>query len=230
MTTVFVSYAREDLDAAKRLANDLRQLGEEPWLDRDRLIPGQHWPSAVEKAIRDSDFFIALMSPNSVEKRGFVQKELRIALDILDQASPTQVFIIPVRLAECEPTHRPLSELQWVDLFPNWDTGIQHLRRLFEFGLRTSEPGELSGTTWAAYESPGASWTLVFEDSPIVHTFNHEMGFREIGSWRQHGKLVYAYFNQMHAQYRGTLEGDVVHGEAQNILGETWTWRGKKIL
>jgi|RhiMetdeSRZDD1v2_1073273.scaffolds.fasta_scaffold348719_1 TIR domain-containing protein len=149
MSTVFVSYAREDSDAALRLANDLRHLGEEPWLDRDSLLPGQHWPTAIAEAIRRAHFFIALMSPHSVEKRGFVQKELRIALAILDQTSPTQVFIIPVRLAECRPTHRALSELQWVDLFPDWNFCPSSPKTVRKYAGQACPAERLSGKRYA---------------------------------------------------------------------------------
>lgn len=229
MSSVFVSYAREDSDAAKRLAYNLRELGEEPWLDQEMLTPGQHWPTVVEEAIRAADFFIAILSPEAVEKRGFVQKEVHIALDVLEQTSPTEVFIVPVRLAECKSSHRALLELQWVDLFPDWDSGIQNLQRLFGFALRQGTLGDLSGTIWAAQESLVATWNLVFEDGLSVLSYNHESGFRETGSWRQEGEAVYAYFNQMSAQYRGRLEGDTIQGKAQNVLGQTWTWSGTKI-
>ena len=41
--TVFISYAREDSDAAKRLKKDLKDAGLNPWLDKEELLPGQNW-------------------------------------------------------------------------------------------------------------------------------------------------------------------------------------------
>ena len=42
-TTVFISYAREDSEAAKRLYQELKNAGFIPWLDKESLIAGQNW-------------------------------------------------------------------------------------------------------------------------------------------------------------------------------------------
>jgi hypothetical protein len=54
-------------------------------------------------------FFIALLSSNSVDKVGDVQKELKGALEILDKY-PESVFIIPVRLDDCKVSHSILRK------------------------------------------------------------------------------------------------------------------------
>jgi hypothetical protein len=50
--TVFISYAREDSDAAKRLQKDLKNAGLNPWLDKKCLIVGQNWKISIKKAIK----------------------------------------------------------------------------------------------------------------------------------------------------------------------------------
>ena len=40
---VFISYAREDTEAANRLYNDLKLSGLEPWLDTESLVGGENW-------------------------------------------------------------------------------------------------------------------------------------------------------------------------------------------
>ena len=52
---VFVAYVAEDLAPARRLCEALRAAGSSPWLDKDKLLPGQNWP----RAIGDSDCRIA---------------------------------------------------------------------------------------------------------------------------------------------------------------------------
>jgi len=49
--TVFISYAREDYDAAERLHQDLKIAGLTSWLDKESLIAGQNWKIAINKAI-----------------------------------------------------------------------------------------------------------------------------------------------------------------------------------
>jgi hypothetical protein len=49
-------------------------------------------------------------------KQGFVQKEIRFALDIADENPPGRIFIIPVRLVDCD-VPDCLKKWQWVNLF-----------------------------------------------------------------------------------------------------------------
>ena len=61
---------------------------------------------------------------NSVDKLGYGQKELKEALEILDKYPESKVFIIPVRLDDCEESDSRLKEINYVDLFPTWSKGL----------------------------------------------------------------------------------------------------------
>ena len=50
----------------------LRNWGHEPWLDEDRLLPGQDWDREIRRAIEHADVVIVCLSERS-EKRGYVQ-------------------------------------------------------------------------------------------------------------------------------------------------------------
>lgn len=130
----FISYAREDRDMAVKLRNDLVELGARPWLDKFDLVPGQNWERAVTAALQRSTHFIALISTHSVNKRGFVQKELREALTILETFPPDHIFIVPVRLDSTQPAHEGLRRLHWVDLFEDYEAGLRDLGK--SIGLR----------------------------------------------------------------------------------------------
>lgn len=121
---VFISYAREDYDFAKRIYDDLNAVGLSPWLDTEEILPGEDWRRAISTAIEKSAAFLALISSNSVDKRGHVQKELRQAIQILEEMPPRAIYLIPVRLEEIIPAHGRLSELQWLDLFPDYDDKV----------------------------------------------------------------------------------------------------------
>ncbi len=70
MKKVFLSYAREDLEIAKKICNDLTDKGVNVWLDRNApLLPGQNWVYAIRQAIDESSHFLALLSSNSVSKK-----------------------------------------------------------------------------------------------------------------------------------------------------------------
>jgi hypothetical protein len=124
---VFLSYAREDIASAQRLYDNLRAEGADVWFDKYSLVPGQNWETEIVQAIRGSRFFLALLSAKSVNKKGYVQKEIKQALDVLDEYPETGIFLIPVRLDNCKPTYEKLRHLQWVDMFPDWDDGLAHI-------------------------------------------------------------------------------------------------------
>jgi hypothetical protein len=98
---VFLAYVAEDLAPARRLCEALGAEGFSPWLDKDKLLPGQNWPRAIERAIEISDAFVACFSTRSMVKRGQFQSELRYALDCARLRPLDQTFLIPVRLEEC---------------------------------------------------------------------------------------------------------------------------------
>jgi len=58
--------------------------GVDPWLDTER--PGQIWRTTIDNAIKNSRYFIALISSNFVKerkKRGYVQQELKEAVRLV---------------------------------------------------------------------------------------------------------------------------------------------------
>ncbi|MBU0567646.1 toll/interleukin-1 receptor domain-containing protein [bacterium] len=123
----FISYAKEDREIAKRLYTDIKNMGVSVWLDIEDLIPGQNWRSAIHNEIRACSYFIALLSSHSVSKRGYVQKELKTALEVLDEFPPSEIFIIPVRIDECAPSDERLRDIHFADLFPSYDEGLKKI-------------------------------------------------------------------------------------------------------
>jgi hypothetical protein len=124
---VFVAYVQEDAAAAERVFEALAASGFEPWLDRRKLLPGQNWPRCIEEAIETSDFFLACFSRNSVKKKGGFQAEIRYALDCARHVPLDEIFVIPARLDECHVPGRIRRELQYIDLFPDWDSGFRRV-------------------------------------------------------------------------------------------------------
>lgn len=117
MSNVFISYAKEDLVDAKRIYVDLSSAGITCWIDFADLLPGEDWKTAIELAIRNSRFFVALLSSHSVSKKGYVQRELRQAVELLEEYPLTEIYLIPVRINPCKPRHPKIANLHWVDLF-----------------------------------------------------------------------------------------------------------------
>ena len=101
-----------------------------PWLDAVDLQPGQEWDQAIRDAIRDCHVVLVLLSRSSVSKTGYVQKEIRFALDRADEKPEGATYIIPVKLEECAVPRR-LERWQWVNLFDEDGSErlFSHLRR-----------------------------------------------------------------------------------------------------
>jgi len=127
---IFIAYAVEDGALAERLFKDLTARGLAAWLDRRKLLPGQNWPRRIEDAIASSNFFIACFSRNSARKRGGFQAEIRYALDCASRLPLDDVFLIPVRLDDCRVPTRIQRETQYVDLFPDWNTGLERILQI----------------------------------------------------------------------------------------------------
>ena len=130
--TCFLSYAHEDVASAQRLYDSLTRRGIRVWFDRESLQPGERWESAIRREIRAARYFLALLSSRSVSKKGFVQKEIRQGLEVLSEYPDDEIYLIPLRIDECSPTHDRLRELQWVDLFPSWEDGFARLTRFLD--------------------------------------------------------------------------------------------------
>ena len=113
---VFLCHASEDKPRVRDLCRRLREAGFDPWLDEERLLPGQNWKLEILKAVQTSDIVLVCLSCTSVDKVGYVQKELLGILDIADEHPEGRTFAIPVRFEECVVPSR-LRDRQNADLF-----------------------------------------------------------------------------------------------------------------
>ena len=114
---IFLSYSKQDIDIARKFYNDLIANNIPVWFDEKCINPGQKWKEAIYKAIKECKYFIALLSSNSISKKGYIQKELKIAFEILDEYPTSEIFIIPVRIDECELTDDKIKELHYIDIY-----------------------------------------------------------------------------------------------------------------
>lgn len=113
---IFISYTKKNKENAEEIYQKLTVAGFKPWMDIKDLLPGEEWSIAIPKAIRSSDFFLAIFSKESVGKRGYLQRELKHALDIWEEMLEDDIYFIPVRLDECDIPDQ-FRRFQWLDLF-----------------------------------------------------------------------------------------------------------------
>jgi formylglycine-generating enzyme required for sulfatase activity len=100
---IFLCHASEDKAQVREVYHRLRAIdGFEPWLDEEDLLAGQDWTREVPRALQKSDFILVFFSRNSVAKRGYVQREMKLALDALQEVPEGTIHTIPVRIDDCE--------------------------------------------------------------------------------------------------------------------------------
>jgi hypothetical protein len=115
----FLCHSSGDKEPVRVLYKRLLGDAYAPWLDEVDLLPGQDWDAEIRRAVRDSHVVIVCLSNASTTKTGYVQKEIKVALDVADEQPEGTIFIIPLRLEPCTVPER-LKKWQWVDLFsPN---------------------------------------------------------------------------------------------------------------
>ncbi len=135
---IFLSYAREDEEKVENLYQRLSDAGFKPWMDKKDILPGERWKFSIQTAIRRSDFFLACLSAKSVGKRGFLQREIKDALDIWQEKLDDDIYLIPVRLEDCE-VPESLREFQWVNVFE--EDGWTQLVRAIQTGMKRRVEG-----------------------------------------------------------------------------------------
>ena len=130
----FISYCYADKAAVDRLYNCFTARGINVWLDRNDLQPGMRWKDAIQQAIHQGAYFIACFSQESnAREQTYMHEELSLAVEKLRERPFDKVWFIPVKLNACEIPDidigggTTLRDLQYVNLYENWETGIQRI-------------------------------------------------------------------------------------------------------
>lgn len=113
---VFLCHSSKDKDKVRELYERLMGSGIDAWLAEEKLIAGQNWQEEISQAVKDSDVFILVLSNNVLTKDGYFQKEIRIAYDVAEYKAPGSIYIIPIRLEDCQVPDR-VAQYQWINYF-----------------------------------------------------------------------------------------------------------------
>ena len=129
---IFISYANEDFMRIEPIYEKLKAEGYKPWMDKKDLLPGEDWKVEIDKQINNSDYFILFLSKKSVTKRGYLQKEIKVALDKKDEFLPSDIYFIPVLLEKCELPER-IQDIQYLEFEKE---GFKKLKKAVEKGIK----------------------------------------------------------------------------------------------
>jgi hypothetical protein len=129
---IFLSYSRKDAEFVRKLYLDLREDGFNIWFDQEEIVPGQKWQQTIRAVMSDVRAVILCLSTKWVGGKGYIQKEFKLALELLREFPAEAIFIVPIRLDDCE-IPRALRSHHCIDV---WDEASfakvkQHLTRAF---------------------------------------------------------------------------------------------------
>jgi hypothetical protein len=97
--TIFISYVREDVEDARRLAGSVAAMGGDVWLDERRLQPGDLWEAEILSSIRrEIRLFLPVISQHTERRdEGYVFREWYEAAERAKSIPPGgRRFIVPV--------------------------------------------------------------------------------------------------------------------------------------
>ena len=123
---VFIIYSHKDKEAARKLTVELRNMGYNPWLDEEEIIPGQNWEKAIYQAIESSSAALFLASKNTLGESGSILSKIKAAMEVLRVERNAHSPVIPVMLEESE-LPKELANIHSVRLFE--EQGMEQLNK-----------------------------------------------------------------------------------------------------
>jgi RNA-directed DNA polymerase len=131
---IFINYARDDDEPVSKIYSRLKKAGYKPWRDKEDIVGGDTWERAIARAIDECDIFVACLTVNSVRKRGWIQKEIRQALEKRQGQLEKDIFIIPLLLEKGIEIPESLAGFQAIPYYE--DNGWNRLTQSIQESLR----------------------------------------------------------------------------------------------
>jgi len=132
--SVFLCHVREDRKTVHEIYEFLKTEGwMDVWIHELDILPGADWQDEIKKAIDHSEIAMVFLSTNSISKKSYFAREVDLIITSAQNRPKGSIFLIPVRLDECEIPH-DLIERQQLDYFkPNAHNKLMksiHLRAM----------------------------------------------------------------------------------------------------
>jgi TolB-like protein/Flp pilus assembly protein TadD len=151
---VFLSYASQDAEAAKRICEALRAAGIEVWFDQSELRGGDAWDQSIRKQIKTCALFLPLISHTTHDRReGYFRLEWKLAIDRSHLMDAGMAFLLPIVIDDTrdddERVPERFREVQWTRLPGGVTPGafVERVQRLLSGESSTAtRAGAASGT------------------------------------------------------------------------------------
>ncbi len=113
----FLSYSKRNRNQVLEFVEKLKtENWIDPWFDEEDILPGQVWEVTVVDGVRNSHAVLIFLSTDALVSEGFFHKEIRLAMDTAAEKPEGTIFIIPIRLDDCDVPDM-LRKYQYVDYF-----------------------------------------------------------------------------------------------------------------
>jgi hypothetical protein len=119
----FISHSSKDKKFVRQLAADLVANGVSVWLDEQRIRVGDSIPEKVAQGVAESDFFLLVISENSVGS-AWVQKELNAAL--VKEIERRRVTVMPLKLDDAK-VPDSIVDKKYADFSGSYASGLNEL-------------------------------------------------------------------------------------------------------
>ena len=172
---VFLSYASQDAEAAKRIAEALRTAGVEVWFDQNELVGGDAWDAKIRGQIASCALFVPVISANtrigssaphaSGNLRCPLFPKLRAAMTMRDGQNPNGFFSHDIRDEVAEDFEVRAAIACWADsrrIRVGLDPGDRCPRFVFQSEAKPGLNFFVAGDGFAQFK-------LRFRDDPRLH-------------------------------------------------------------
>lgn len=135
---VFLSHSSQNSAVTEKIAETLRNHNISVWYSKTNIRGAQQWQDEIGKALRRCDWFIILLSDESVISK-WVKMELGYALS----HSQYDNHILPVTLADCdyESLSWTLGVFQMADLSQDMEDGYSEILGTWGYGFDSTKMG-----------------------------------------------------------------------------------------
>lgn len=182
---IFICYSRKDINTIYELYDRLESSGYKPWLDKKDILPGKTWEREIEDAIKNASIILVCLSQAWVEDRSYAHKELRIAIEAMDNLPEDKTYIIPVRLNDCKELPS-LQKIQCVNLYDK--NGFEKLLAALEDALGDTIPDKPKTELETILELFGPSIEIIYIDP--WETVSSEPDERFLKEYYKEGKTL----------------------------------------
>src|SRR4249919_3205803 len=157
---VFLSYASQDAEAARRICEALRACGIEVWFDQSELRGGDVWDQKIRQQIHDCSLFLPIISAHTEARtEGYFRLEWKLAVDRSYLMADDAAFLFPVVIDDTPDAGARVPEkfrtVQWTRL-PAGQTPPAFAQRISALLAGTEKPVYVRATTPAQKEGKPA--------------------------------------------------------------------------